>query len=120
MVKTSKKTTAAASTKKAAKPAKTKRPVNSAAKAKTKPKAAAKSTVRESRTKDFMVVQFTRDTLYWLIFGVVTIVFVIWVMSLQHQINDLYDQIEVSQTSSDITEEKLRLYQAQDEKNKKD
>lgn len=111
-------TTKRSTTKKVAKPAATKKTATAA----TKPKAKAtvKSNVRQSRTKDFMVVQFTRDTLYWLIFGVVTIVFVMWVMSLQHQINDLYDQIDASQMSSDLTKEKLRHYKAHGDKSAKD
>lgn len=98
------------------KTAKTTPKSSTAKKRATTPKVAktntAKPRYREARTKDFMVIQFTRDTLYWLIFGLVAIIFVIWVMSLQHQVNDLYDQIHAEKMSSAVDQQKLRYYNA--------
>lgn len=45
---------------------------------------------------DFMTFRITRQTLYWLALGAVVILFTIWLMRLQSDIQSLYDQIDAN------------------------
>ena len=45
---------------------------------------------------DFMTFRITRQTLYWLVLGAVVILFTIWLMRLQSDIQSLYDQIDAN------------------------
>lgn len=44
----------------------------------------------------FMTFRITRQTLYWLVLGVVVILFTTWLMKLQMDIQSLYDQIDTT------------------------
>jgi hypothetical protein len=46
-----------------------------------------------------MQTKFTEQTIYWLIIGVVVIALAAWVLSIQVQLNDMYDQIDASAAS---------------------
>jgi hypothetical protein len=45
---------------------------------------------------DFMTFRITRQTLYWLVLGAVVILFTVWLMKLQMDIQTLYDQIDAN------------------------
>lgn len=45
---------------------------------------------------DFMTFRVTRQTLYWLVLGAVVILFTMWLMRLQSDIQSLYDQIDAN------------------------
>ena len=120
-------TTKASTTKKpAAKKATSKKPTTSktVAKSATK-KAPAKKTAaaaspqsfRVTRAqKPFMTLAFTRESVYWLILGVVVILFTLWIMKIQNDISYLYDQIEMNSALSETVD--LELQQKQAEKQK--
>lgn len=44
----------------------------------------------------FFTFRITRQTLYWLMLGAVVLLFTVWLMQLQSDIQDLYDQIDAS------------------------
>jgi hypothetical protein len=50
--------------------------------------------------EDFMTFRITRETIYWMILGLVVILFTIWLMRLQADIQSLYDQIDLNTASS--------------------
>ncbi len=82
-------------------PATKKKPTKKPATRKTTPKKhVTKRTVSARATKakssEFMQARFTEQTIYWLIIGVAVITLAAWVLSLQVQLNDMYDQIEAS------------------------
>lgn len=52
-----------------------------------------------SSRSTFMQTKFTEQTIYWLIIGVVVIALAAWVLSIQVQLNDMYDQIDASAAS---------------------
>jgi len=45
---------------------------------------------------DFMTFRITRQTLYWLVLGAIVILFTVWLMKLQMDIQSLYDQIDAN------------------------
>lgn len=45
---------------------------------------------------EFMTFRITRQTLYWLVLGAVVILFTLWLMRLQSDIQSLYDQIDAN------------------------
>jgi type VI protein secretion system component VasF len=49
---------------------------------------------------DFMSVRFTTQTLYWLVLGVVVVLFTLWLMHLQASIQEIYDQIDANTASN--------------------
>lgn len=59
-------------------------------------------TVRlQPETKPFMTFQLTKETIYWVVLGAVVILFTIWLMRLQMDIQSLYDDIDASNMSSE-------------------
>lgn len=52
-----------------------------------------------STRSDFMQTKFTEQTVYWLIIGVAVIALAAWVLSLQVQLNQMYDDIDATTTS---------------------
>ena len=54
-----------------------------------------------TETEDFMTVRLNRQTVYWLILGVISIAFAWYTMSLTMSINDLYDQIDQIRAQDD-------------------
>ena len=104
----------ASSTKKTA-PKKTTTKKTTAAK---KAPAAKKAHVAEAQsfrvskpTRPFMTFSFTRETIYWLILGVVVILFTLWIMKIQNDISYLYDQIETNAALSETPDAELRQKQ---------
>ena len=57
------------------------------------------SAASASSTSDFMQTKFTEQTVYWLIIGVAVIALAAWVLSLQVQLNEMYDEIDATTTS---------------------
>jgi hypothetical protein len=92
-----------------------KKPTTTKAPAKKKPTAARKAPVKKSSKRsllrthiglqpeetEFMTFRITRQTLYWLVLGVVVIMFTLWLTRLQSDIQDLYDQIDA--TTAEMT-----------------
>lgn len=92
-----------------AKVAKTKtKQTATAKKATKKPKVAAKSSTKKrvasssAAAQPFMQVRITDQTLYWLIFGTVSILFAMWVYSLDAKVRDLYDQIDINSANEPV------------------
>ncbi len=83
---------------------KTKTPVKAKAKAPVKKvtrpstkrpvKSANKSAYAEKR--EFMSVQPNRETAYWVVLGIVVVIFGLWINNLQSDIQAIYDQIDAS------------------------
>lgn len=48
-------------------------------------------------TEDFMSTKLTIQTVYWIIISLLSLTFVLWILTLQTDINNLYDQIETLQ-----------------------
>ena len=79
-------------------------------KATTKRAPAKKTTVRTTKTKapemksfrlsknqrPLMSMQPSRDTLYWVVFGVIAIGIALWLTKLQADINTIYDRIDAT------------------------
>ena len=88
-------------TKKPAPKKKTTAPKKSAAKT-TKKSTASKASglkahvgLRPEETA-FFTFRITRQTLYWLVLGAVVILFTVWILQLQQDIQALYDQIDAA------------------------
>jgi len=47
-----------------------------------------------------MTFQLTKETVYWIVLGAVVILFTIWLMRLQMDIQSLYDDIDASNLST--------------------
>lgn len=62
------------------------------------PKSAAKRIIRREpiNREQFFTVKITDQSLYWLIFGIVAILFALWVYTLDARVRDLYDQIDMT------------------------
>lgn len=63
------------------------------------------TTVKNKKTakkREFMSFTPTLETLYWLVLGVIIIVFTIWIMDLQANIQGIYDQININNADSSI------------------
>lgn len=50
---------------------------------------------------DFMTFRFTKQTLYWAVLGAVVLLFTVWILKLQSDIQAIYDQIEITQADTD-------------------
>jgi hypothetical protein len=57
------------------------------------------SAASASSNSEFMQTKFTEQTVYWLIIGVAVIALAAWVLSLQVQLNQMYDEIDATATS---------------------
>lgn len=76
---------------------------STAKRASAKASASPLSAVRlQPETKPFMTFQLTKETVYWLVLGAVVILFTIWLMRLQMNIQALYDEIDTSTTSATV------------------
>ena len=56
----------------------------------------------------FMTFSITRQTVYWLVLGLIVIVFGFWINKLQSDISDIYDSIEQNMILNDYTPVKKR------------
>ena len=52
--------------------------------------------------EDFMTFRVNRETVYWAVLGAVVILFGLWIMQLQADIQSIYDDIDASTAESDI------------------
>jgi diketogulonate reductase-like aldo/keto reductase len=59
---------------------------------------------KAERTEPFFTFQFTQQTLYWLILGVLVIGLGVWVMALNMKVQAIYDQIEQDSSVIDTSE----------------
>ena len=51
--------------------------------------------------EDFMTFRVNRETVYWAVLGAVVILFAVWIMQLQADIQSLYDDIDANSAASD-------------------
>ena len=72
-----------------------------------KPQSVAKRIVRKDTLsrEEFFKIRFTDQTLYWLIFGTASILFALWVYTLDSRVRDLYDQIDKNTNSTALYSE---------------
>lgn len=64
-----------------------------------------KTTVKNKKAtqkREFMSFTPTLETLYWLVLGVIIIIFTIWIMNLQANIQNIYDQININNADSSL------------------
>lgn len=54
-------------------------------------------------TGDFMTFRITRQTVYWLVLGTVVVLFSIWILRLQSEVQSIYDKIEATQADAEST-----------------
>ena len=52
---------------------------------------------------DFMTFRLTRQTVYWLVLGTVVVLFSIWILRLQSEVQSIYDKIEATQADAEST-----------------
>lgn len=68
-----------------------------------KPTVVKRTTVKKKSARadepQFMEARITEQTLYWLIFGAVAIMFAMWIFTLDSKIQKLYDQVDASSYS---------------------
>lgn len=82
-----------------AKSAKAKTTTKSPAKKPAVKRAAAKKT-KAAAEPQFTEVRFTQQTIYWMIFGAASVIFALWLYTLDARIRDLYDQIDANSYST--------------------
>ncbi len=46
--------------------------------------------------QSFMTFRVTRQTVYWLVLGAVVVLFAVWIMKLQADVQSIYDEIDAS------------------------
>jgi len=78
-----------------------------------KPRAYAKSTSVKSfhvapRQQDFWALNFTQQSLYWVIIGAAVLAVAIYVATLQIKINELYDQVDANSLQSELNRDELK------------
>ena len=56
---------------------------------------------RAASEQSFFEFKITQQTLYWMVLGLVSIIFAIWIVSLDSRIQKLYDEIDASTYSID-------------------
>lgn len=67
-----------------------KKPAGAAKRVTTKKKSQAAS------SSNFFDFRVTEQTVYWLIFGAVSILFTLWIYTLDARVRDLYDQVDLN------------------------
>ena len=50
----------------------------------------------QRENEDFMALRVNRETVYWMVLGAVVILFAVWILQLQADIQKLYDEIDAS------------------------
>lgn len=81
-------------------------------KAKTQPKPARALGLRREN-EDFMTFRVNRETVYWLVLGAVVIVFTAWIMQLQSNIQELYDEIDANTASASVLDATIAAKKAE-------
>ncbi len=56
---------------------------------------------KKARNSKFLVFEFTRQTVYWLIIGAMVLSLAAWVLYLQLQITNIYQTIESNSNTAD-------------------
>ena len=56
----------------------------------------------QAEKEDFMTFRVNRETVYWAVLGAVVILFGLWIMQLQADIQGIYDDIDASAAEADI------------------
>lgn len=52
---------------------------------------------------EFMTFRLTRQTVYWMVLGTVVVLFSIWILRLQSDVQSIYDKIEATQADAEST-----------------
>jgi hypothetical protein len=65
----------------------------------SKKKPAIKSFRVSPRDEPFMSMSLTRQSLYWVVLGIVVIAFAVWILKLQSDIQDIYDSIDYAEAA---------------------
>ncbi|HEY0965039.1 MAG TPA: hypothetical protein VGE13_01010 [Candidatus Saccharimonadales bacterium] len=94
--KTSSKSRATSATKRKAAPTKSRASKATAAHTRAKKTKTLRSFRIERQSTPFMTTATSRETVYWLILGIVVIAFTAWIMKLQSDIQSIYDSIDLS------------------------
>ncbi len=76
----------------------TKKPAVAAKKAAPKKRAVSTATAKPQ----FFQIRITDQSLYWLIFGAVAILFAMWIYTLDGRVRDLYDQIDIDTYNTEV------------------
>ena len=56
----------------------------------------------EKETEPFMRFCITKDTIYWIVIAIISIVFISWIYTVQSDLNDLYRQVEKMRQQEEI------------------
>ncbi len=56
--------------------------------------------------RKFMEARFTEQTLYWILIGAAVLALAVWVLSIQVQMNDLYDAADIQNSEDVVVPEK--------------
>lgn len=64
-------------------------------------------------SQPFMQTKITNQTLYWLIFGAISIAFALWILTLDAKIREIYDYIDTSTYSVDEMDMNLQKKKSQ-------
>lgn len=62
-------------------------------------KSASRAASASASNRAFLEARFTEQTVYWIIIGAAVIALAAWVLSLQVQLNEMYDSIDAASTS---------------------
>ncbi len=78
-----------------------KKPAAKSSKAAVKKAPSSRVLAIQPEQEDFMNFRVNRETVYWIVLGAVVILFGLWIMQLQSDIQKIYDDIDASSASSD-------------------
>ena len=56
--------------------------------------------------RSFMEARFTEQTLYWLVIGVAVVALAAWALSIQVQMNDMYDKLDIENSLTTVPADK--------------
>jgi hypothetical protein len=56
----------------------------------------------ESEAEPFMTMRVNRETFYWVILGLVVVLFASWIMKLQSDVQSIYDQVDAQSSQADV------------------
>lgn len=73
---------------------------------KTTTKSIAARQTGSSVSRPFMQTKFTEQTIYWLIIGGAVVFIAFWVLSIQVQINKMYDLVDTTNSQSVVPPKK--------------
>lgn len=78
-----------------------KKPVAKSSKAAVKKAQSSRVLAIQPEQEDFMNFRVNRETVYWVVLGAVVILFALWIMQLQSDIQKIYDDIDASSATTE-------------------